>query len=263
MTVLERPILLVADPRGSLGWLIAAFPILVGAAGALGVLLGWVVPMVGVLSYLVLAGLVGRHHRGRRFGAANLVTLIRGVGMSLVAGIAAEAWLAALDTRGIAVIVGIGTVCVCLDGVDGKLARSRSEASRFGARFDVETDAATILVLSIAVAALGFTGWWVLAIGAMRYLYVAASWAMPALKIPVRVRLSGRVIAVVQAVAMLACLLLGVLVPRMHLLPSLVAAAALAALVWSFARDIAWQVRIARGRVAGVIAEPAPVLVNS
>jgi phosphatidylglycerophosphate synthase len=234
-----------------------------GPAGALGVLLGWVVPMVGVLSYLVLAGLVGRHHRGRRFGAANLVTLIRGVGMSLVAGIAAEAWLAAIDTRGIAVIVGIGAVCVFLDGVDGRLARSRGEVSMFGARFDMEIDAATILVLSIAVAALGFTGWWVLAIGAMRYVYVAASWAVPALRIPVRVRLSGRVIAVVQAVAMLACLLLGVLVPATYWLPSLVAAAALAALTWSFARDIAWQMRIARGRAAGVIAEPAPVLVNS
>jgi phosphatidylglycerophosphate synthase len=262
MTVLERPILLVAEPRGSLGWLVAAFAVLVGAAGALGALLGWVVPMVGVLSYLVLAGLVGRHHRGRRFGAANLVTLIRGVGMSLVAGIAAQAWLAALDTRGIAVIVGIGTVCVCLDGVDGKLARSRGESSTFGARFDMETDAATILVLSIAVAALGFTGWWVLAIGAMRYLYVAASWAVPALRIPVRLRLSGRAIAVAQTIAMLACLLLGVLAPRMHWLPSLVAAAALAALGWSFGRDSAWQLRTARGQAAGIIAEPAPVLVN-
>jgi phosphatidylglycerophosphate synthase len=263
MTVLERPILLVAKPRGSLGWLVAAFQVLVAAAGALGALLGWVVPMVGVLSYLVLAGLVGRHHRGRRFGAANLVTLIRGVGMSLVAGIAAQAWLVALDTRGIAVIVGIGAVCVCLDGVDGKLARSRGESSTFGARFDMETDAATILVLSIAVAALGFTGWWVLAIGAMRYLYVAASWAVPALRIPVRVRLCGRVIAVAQTIAMLACLALGILAPRMHWLPSLIAAAALAALTWSFARDIAWQVRTARGQAAGIVAEPAPVLVNS
>jgi phosphatidylglycerophosphate synthase len=262
MTVLERPILLVAEPRGSLCWLAAAFPVLVGVAGALGVLLGWVVPMVGVLSYLVVAGLVGRHHRGRRFGAANLVTLVRGVGMSLVAGLAARALLSGLHTSGVAAIVGIGAVCVCLDGVDGKLARVRGEVSAFGARFDMEIDAATILVLSIPVAALGFAGWWVLAIGAMRYLYVAASWAVPALRIPVHVRLSGRVIAVVQAVAMLACLLLGVLAPRIHWLPSMVAATALAALSWSFARDIAWQVRTARGPAAGVLAEPAPVLVN-
>jgi phosphatidylglycerophosphate synthase len=263
MTVLERPILLVGVPRGSLGWLVAAFPVLVGAAGTLGVLLGWLVPTVGVLSYLVVAGLVGRHHRDRRFGAANLVTLIRGVGMSLVAGLAAQGLLGRLSTAGVGVIIGIGTVCVCLDGIDGKLARSRGEASAFGARFDMEIDAATILVLSIAVAALGFTGWWVLAIGAMRYLYVAASWAVPALKIPVRVRLSGRVVAVVQAVAMLACLLLGLLAPATNLLPSLVAGASLAALGWSFARDIAWQVRTARGRATGVIAEPAPVLANS
>jgi phosphatidylglycerophosphate synthase len=263
MTVLERPILLVGVPRGSLGWLVAAFPVLVGTAGTLGVLLGWLVPTVGVLSYLLVAGFVVRHHRGRRFGAANLVTLIRGVGMSLVAGLAAQALLAGLSPRGAGVIIGIGAVCVCLDGVDGKLARSRGEVSTFGARFDMEIDAATILVLSIAVAALGLTGWWVLAIGAMRYLYVAASWAVPALKIPVRVRLSGRIVAVVQAVAMLACLLLGLLVRTMYWLPGMVAGAALAALGWSFARDIVWQLRSARGRAAGVIAEPAPVLVNS
>jgi phosphatidylglycerophosphate synthase len=226
-------------------------------------MLGWLVPTVGVLSYLVLAGFVVRHHPARGFGAANLVTLVRGVGMSLVAGLAAQAVLTGLGNRGVWVIIGIGAVCVCLDGVDGKLARSLGEVSAFGARFDMEIDAATILALSVAVAALGLTGWWVLAIGAMRYLYVAASWAVPALKIPVRVRLSGRVVAVVQAVAMLACLLLRLLVPTMYWLPGMVAGAALAALGWSFARDIVWQVRSARGRAAGVIAEPAPVLVNS
>jgi hypothetical protein len=39
----------------------------------------------------------------------------------------------------------------------------------------METDAAMLAVLSIAVAALGIAGWWVLAIGAMRYGYVAMS----------------------------------------------------------------------------------------
>ena len=158
-------------------------------------------------------------------------------------------------------IVGIGTVCVCLDGE-----RQTGPVSWWGGRFGARltwSDAATILVLSISVGALGMTGWWVLAIGAMRYLYAAASWAVPALKIPVRVRLSGRVVAVVQAVAMLACLLLGLLVPTMYWLPGLVAGAALVALGWSFARDIVWQVRTARGRASGVIAEPSPVLANS
>jgi phosphatidylglycerophosphate synthase len=260
MTVLERPMALAGVPRGSVGWLASAFLVLVGVAGALGLLLGWTVSAVGVLSYLLLAGLVGRHHRGRQFGAANLVTLIRGFGMSLVAGLAAQAWLGHLDTRGVAVVIGIGTVCICLDGVDGKLARVRGEASAFGARFDMETDAATILVLSVAVAALGFTGWWVLAIGAMRYLYVAVSWAVPALRISVRVRLSGRVVAVVQGVALLACLLLGVLASKPSWLPSLLAGAALAALSWSFARDIAWQLRTARLQAA-VVATPASISV--
>ena len=263
MTVLERPTPLAGDSRGSVGWLASAFLVLVGAAGALGLVLGWAVPAVGVFSYLLLAGLVGRHHRGRRFGAANLITLVRGLGMSLIAGLTAQAWLDRLDTRGVAVIIGIGTICICLDGVDGKLARARGEASDFGARFDLEIDAATILVLSIAVSALGVTGWWVLAIGAIRYVYVAASWVVPALKIPVQVRLSGRVIAVAQSVAMLACLLLGILGTTPVWLPNLLAAAAFASLCWSFARDISWQVRTARGRSASVVAEPGPVLVNS
>jgi phosphatidylglycerophosphate synthase len=264
MTVLERPIPLAADPRGSVGWLASAFLVLVGAAGALGLVLGWAVAAVGVFSYLLLAGLVSRHHRGRRFGAANLITLVRGLGMSLIAGLAAQAWLDRLDTRGVAVIIGIGTVCISLDGVDGKLARARGEATVFGARFDMEIDAATILVLSIAVSALGFIGWWVLAIGAIRYVYVAASWVVPAFKIPVQVRLSGRIIAVAQGVALLACLLIGVLGTAPAWLPSLLAAAAFTALTWSFARDIAWQVRTARLSRA-VLTSPAStsVLIGS
>ena len=67
----------------------------------------------------------------------------------------------------------MGTLCLTLDGVDGRVARARGEATAFGARFDMETDAAMLAVLSVAVAALGIAGWWVLAIGAMRYGYVA------------------------------------------------------------------------------------------
>ena len=39
----------------------------------------------------------------------------------------------------------------------------------------METDAAMLAVLSVAVAALGIAGWWVMAIGALRYGYVATS----------------------------------------------------------------------------------------
>ena len=57
------------------------------------------------------------------------------------------------------------------------MARARGETSAFGARFDMETDAALLLALSLAVPALGVAGWWVLAIGGLRYAYVAAGWS--------------------------------------------------------------------------------------
>ena len=67
-----------------------------------------------------------------------------------------------------------------LDAVDGYVARRTATVSAFGARFDMETDAFLILVLSACVA--GQWGWWVLVLGLARYLFVAAGWALPWLR---------------------------------------------------------------------------------
>jgi phosphatidylglycerophosphate synthase len=136
----------------------------------------------------------------------------------------------------------MGTLCLTLDGVDGRVARARGEATAFGARFDVETDAAMLIVLSIAVAALGIAGWWVLVIGALRYGYVAASLIVPALRTPLPYRYSGKVIAVIQAVALLAALAFG-LTHGAHWVPTMFLLAAFASLCWSFGRSVIWQVR--------------------
>ena len=64
-------------------------------------------------------------------------------------------------------------VALALDGVDGKVARRTGTSSALGARFDMEVDAFLILVLS-AASPLSL-GPWVLAIGAMRYAFVAAA----------------------------------------------------------------------------------------
>jgi phosphatidylserine synthase len=48
-------------------------------------------------------------------------------------------------------IVGVSTVALLLDGVDGAVARHTDAQTRFGARFDMEVDAALILVLSVLV----------------------------------------------------------------------------------------------------------------
>ena len=61
-----------------------------------------------------------------------------------------------------------------LDGMDGWLARRSTLASAFGARFDMETDALLIMVLSALAWRWDRAGAWVLACGLMRYGFVAA-----------------------------------------------------------------------------------------
>ncbi len=65
------------------------------------------------------------------------------------------------------------------------MAGSRAGRARpppFGALLDMETDAFLMLVLSTLVWAEGRAGVWVLLIGAMRYLFVGASFVLPALR---------------------------------------------------------------------------------
>jgi hypothetical protein len=112
---------------------------------------------------LVLRGLPP-HHPFERFGPANQVTLARGALVALLAGLIGEptgasvAWLALV----------MATVVAVLDGVDGWLARRTRMASAFGARFDMETDALLILVLSLLAWQYGKAGVWVLASGLLR-----------------------------------------------------------------------------------------------
>ncbi|HET8914860.1 MAG TPA: CDP-alcohol phosphatidyltransferase family protein, partial [Propionibacteriaceae bacterium] len=187
-------------------WLLTATaPVLVGSA-LLGWQLGWLSASTAAFCFVVLAALVARHSRARSFGVADVVTLSRGLGVCFLAGLALQALTGDLARHGVLAMIIMGMLCLTLDGVDGRVARARGETSAFGARFDVETDAAMLVVLSVAVAGLGIAGWWVLAIGTMRYGYVAISLVVPALRTPLPYRYSGKVIAVVQAVALLAAL---------------------------------------------------------
>ena len=129
-------------------------------------------------------------------------------------------WPKALTPTGVLTMIIVSALCLTLDGLDGKVARARGEATAFGARFDMETDAAMLAVLSIAVAALGIAGWWVLAIGAMRYGYVAMSLVLPALRTQLPARYSAKVVAVVQAVALIAALIFG-LTHGQHWVPTI------------------------------------------
>jgi phosphatidylglycerophosphate synthase len=120
-----------------------------------------------------------------------------------------------------------------LDAVDGWVARRTRTASAFGARFDMEVDAALILVLSVLLVRP--LGAWVLAAGLLRYAFGAAGLALPWLTAPLPPRRSRKVVAAVQGVV-LAVAVAGVL-PRPF--SAGLVAAALAALLWSFGRDVA------------------------
>jgi phosphatidylglycerophosphate synthase len=223
-------------------WLLAACgPVLLGAV-FVGWWLSWLSASTAAFCFLLLAALIARYSRTRGLRIADLVTLIRGLGVCFLAGFALQAWAGDLARNGILTMIIMGTVCLTLDGVDGRVARARGEASAFGARFDVETDAAMLIVLSVAVAALGIAGWWVLAIGGMRYGYVATSLVVPALRRPLPDSYSGKVIAVIQAVALLTALGFG-LTHGAHWVPTTFLLVALALLCWSFGRSVLWQLR--------------------
>ncbi|MEU7635188.1 MULTISPECIES: CDP-alcohol phosphatidyltransferase family protein [unclassified Streptomyces] len=177
----------------------------------------------------------------RSFGPANRVTLARA---TLVGGVTALV----ADSFGrhapVTVLVGLAAVALVLDAVDGRVARRTGTASALGARFDMEVDAFLILVLCVYVAVP--LGPWVLAIGALRYLFVAASWALPWLRAPLPHSMARKAVAAVQGVVLVAA---GAgIAPRA--LERGAVAGALALLVWSFGRDVAWLWRT-RGRTAG------------
>ncbi|RAY17306.1 CDP-alcohol phosphatidyltransferase family protein [Actinomadura craniellae] len=177
----------------------------------------------------------------RSLGPANQVTLARA---ELVGGVTALV-AAALAGRPVPVafIVALAAAALVLDAVDGQVARRTGTVSALGARFDMEVDAFLILVLSFFMA--GSAGPWVLAIGAMRYVFVAAAWAGPWLRAPLPPSLARKAVAVVQGVVLVVAAA-GVL-PRPVTIGLL--GLALATLSWSFGRDTGW---LWRHRPAGI-----------
>ena len=131
-------------------------------------------------------------------------------------------------------LVVIATATALLDAVDGALARRSGLASAFGARFDMETDAAFTLVLCALVFQAGQAGPWVLASGLMRYAFVAASRPWPWLAGALPPSRRRQTVCVVQITSLIICL--GPIVPPW--LATALAASSLALLSLSFAIDI-------------------------
>ena len=179
-------------------------------------------------------------------GPANRVTLARA---ALVGGVTAI--VADSNTgRGTLALVTLGTVALVLDAVDGQVARRAGAASALGARFDMEVDAFLILVLSVVVAR--DLGVWVLAIGAMRYVFVGAMWIMPWLRAPLPVSFARKTVAATQGIVLVAAS--ADVLPRP--LTAGMVAIALMLLAWSFGRDVIWLWRHASERGLAVRGKP-------
>ena len=219
-------------------WLWPAAVVLAVASGLLLFDAEWKILAAALAAHTLLsvwvAGLRRRH--AAPFGPASQVTLVR-AGLVAVLAVAlmqpewfrAHAWLMA----------ALALSVLILDGVDGWLARRRAETSTFGARFDMEVDAALIAVLCLALAITGKAGFWVLAIGLMRYAFVGAAWFWPWLDAPLPPSFRRKLVCVWQVAALLVCLT--PLVGAATTTPIL--GSALVLLAASFAIDVAWLQR--------------------
>lgn len=167
-----------------------------------------------------------------RFGAANRITLLRVAVVALVAAAVVES----PDQRLSWVIIGAVTVALILDGFDGRIARRTNSSSRFGARFDLETDAALILVLSILSWQFGKAGVWILAAGAMRYCFVLASRLLIWMRAPLPASRRRQMVCILQSAGLLA--VISPLFPNPA--SDMLAAATLLMLTVSFAIDVHW-----------------------
>ncbi len=181
-------------------------------------------------SALAAAWQLHRHHPHTQLGYANVVTLVR---LALVA-------LLVIPLIGVTAapvtIIAIAIIALSLDGVDGWLARRQQLSSDFGARFDMEVDSAFALVLALLAVVVGGATVVVLLLGLPRYLFGLAGLALPWLNAALPPRFSRKVICVVQLIALIVVQSPWFAGP----LSTVVAVSAVAALAWSFGRDIVW-----------------------
>jgi phosphatidylglycerophosphate synthase len=206
-----------------LGFAGAALAVVAGSYDGSAALAFALFAAVGLLVWRGLAS-----HRHGSFGPANAITVLRA---AIAAGLAGLLLAEPIPAE---VAAGAGAAALALDGLDGRLARRTGLESAFGARFDMEVDALLLLVLAALALGSGKAGPWVLAIGLLRYLWVAGGllWRPLARDLPPRRRRRWACgFSVATLVAALAA-------PAW--LASPLCAAALAALIYSFAADLLW-----------------------
>jgi phosphatidylglycerophosphate synthase len=196
---------------------------------------GWVAGVAYLVVSTVLVSVALARHGAERFGPANAVTATRSMLIGVVTAVVVTSFTQPVPA-GFLVALAIPTLA--LDAVDGWVARRTRSESALGARFDMEADAFLLLVLTMYDGRI--VGWWILAIGLMRYLFVAAGWLFPRMRAQLPPRYWRKVVTAVCGIAL-------VLVAS-GLLPSpfdvLAGAVALGLLVESFGRDVIWLIRM-------------------
>ena len=166
------------------------------------------------------------------FGIANRITLIRAIIVSILAGMVGHS--SAVTESGLWLMLFFAAASLTLDGIDGWVARRLHIQSMFGACFDMEVDAAFILVLAVLTWELEKVGGWVLLAGAMRYLFMIAGLPMHAFRRPLPPSRRRQIACVTQTMA-----LLFALCPSVGpMTASILTGAALFFLIISFGRDV-------------------------
>lgn len=198
---------------------------------------------LSALLFLLVAALalrsIVRSYPHDRLGSCNTVTLLRAALATVIAApLAAPGVLAQVPALAWAALA-VAVLALALDGLDGWLARRSGLASDFGARFDMEVDSLLGLILACLALANGKAGPWILALGLMRYIYVAAGLGLPWLRAQLPQRFRRKAVCVVQ----IAVLTLLVAPGLPALAVTILAASATVLLTWSFAVDILWLAR--------------------
>lgn len=167
-------------------------------------------------------------------GSGNLVTIGR---MGLIVSILASAGGGARPW----VVVGVASVALALDGVDGFLARREQRVSDFGETLDMEVDSAFTVILGVGAVMAGTVGPLVLLLVLPRYLFVAASWVAPWLRGSLPESLARKVICVIQVIALISLQVPGFW--GVFTIPIVLAVGGV--LLWSFGRDVVylWHAR--------------------
>lgn len=190
----------------------------------------WSIGAYGVAMVVAGQGL-WRVYPHAELGLCNIVTMARLALTALLFGALFEA--GAISPW---VVFGLAVAAFVLDGVDGYLARQAGLESRFGARFDMETDAALGAILATWLLLSGAVGPQILILGYLRYVFILASSLSPVLNAPLPMSLRRKAICAVQIGALIFLTLPGN-IGGLDMAVSLIASGLL---LYSFTADTVW-----------------------